>query len=151
MEMCFHGNQLSWGINHLLISLLSKYRSPAFIRFSSMLAPVISSLDEIYCMLNSQEFSDVCHTTQFCPMYVTQPRGYEPSNYEPRGYEPRCCDLYSYESHGYEPHGYEPQGFKPCGYELCGHKPHGYVLCGYEPCGYQSRSFEPLSYKPCGY
>ena len=49
--MCFHGNQLSWGINHPLISLWSKYRSPAFIRFSTMLAPVISSLDEIYCIL----------------------------------------------------------------------------------------------------
>ena len=47
--MCFHGNQLSWGIKHPLISLWSKYRSPAFIRFSTMLAPVISSLDEIYC------------------------------------------------------------------------------------------------------
>ena len=50
MEMCFHGNQLSWGIKHPLISLRSKYRSPAFIRLSTMLAPVISSLDEIYCM-----------------------------------------------------------------------------------------------------
>ena len=47
--MCFHGNQLSWGIKHLLISLWSKYHFPAFIRLSTMLAPVISSLDEINC------------------------------------------------------------------------------------------------------
>ena len=38
MEMCFHGNQLSWGIKH-----------PGFICLSSMLAPVIPSLDGIYC------------------------------------------------------------------------------------------------------
>ena len=50
--MCFHGNQLSWGIKHPLISLWSKYHSPAFIRLSLMLAPVISSLDEIYCTLS---------------------------------------------------------------------------------------------------
>ena len=49
MEMCFHGNQLSWGIKHPLISLWSKYCSPGFIRLSTVLAPVISSLDEIYC------------------------------------------------------------------------------------------------------
>ena len=49
MEMCFHGNQLSWGIKHPFISLYSKYHSPSFICLSTMLAPVISSLDEIYC------------------------------------------------------------------------------------------------------
>ena len=49
MEMCFHGNQLSWGIKHSLISLWSNYHFPVFICFSTMLAPVISSLDEIYC------------------------------------------------------------------------------------------------------
>ena len=51
MEMCFHGNQLSWGIKHPLISIWSKYRSLSFIRFSTMLAPVISSLDEINCSI----------------------------------------------------------------------------------------------------
>ena len=49
MEMCFHGNQISWGINHSFISLYSKYQPPSFICSSIMLAPVISSLDEIYC------------------------------------------------------------------------------------------------------
>ena len=49
MEMCFHGNQLSWGIKHPFISLYSKYHSPGFICLSTMLAPVISSLDGIYC------------------------------------------------------------------------------------------------------
>ena len=46
----FHGNQLSWGIKHPLINLWSKYHSLAFIHFSTMLAPIISSLDEIYCI-----------------------------------------------------------------------------------------------------
>ena len=50
MEMCFHGNQISWGINHSFISLYSKYQPPSFICSSIMLAPVISSLDEIYCI-----------------------------------------------------------------------------------------------------
>ena len=48
--MCFHGNQISWGINHSFISLYSKYQPPSFICSSIMLAPVISSLDEIYCI-----------------------------------------------------------------------------------------------------
>ena len=50
--MCFHGNQLSWGIKHPLISLWFKYCSPGFIHLSTVLAPVISSLDEIYCIWN---------------------------------------------------------------------------------------------------
>ena len=50
MEMCFHGNRVSWGINHSFISLYSKYQPPSFICSSIMLAPVISSLDEIYCI-----------------------------------------------------------------------------------------------------
>ena len=50
MEICFHGNQLSWGNKHPLINLWSKNRFPAFICLSTMLAPVISSLDEIYCI-----------------------------------------------------------------------------------------------------
>ena len=49
MEMCFHGNRISWGINHSFISLFSKYQLHSFICSSIMLAPVISSLDEIYC------------------------------------------------------------------------------------------------------
>ena len=49
--MCFHGNQLSisWAIKYPFIKLFSKYHSPGFICFSTMLALVISSLDEIYC------------------------------------------------------------------------------------------------------
>ena len=57
MEMCFHGNQLSWRIKHPLISLWSKYCSPTFIRLSTMLAPVIPSLDEIYCISLDRELS----------------------------------------------------------------------------------------------
>ena len=49
--MPFHSNQLSWAINYYFIKLYSKYQSPCFICFSKMLAPVISSLDEIYCIL----------------------------------------------------------------------------------------------------
>ena len=52
MEMCFHGNQLSWAIKYPVISLYLKYHSPGFIRFPTMLAPVFSSLDEIYCIKN---------------------------------------------------------------------------------------------------
>ena len=44
-----YGWQPSWGIKHPFISLYSKYHSPGFIYLSTMLAPVISSLDEIYC------------------------------------------------------------------------------------------------------
>ena len=67
--MCFHGNQLSWGINHPLISLWSKYHSFAFIRLCTMLAPVISSLDEIYCTCAEAEMRvstlfDRCVTDQ---------------------------------------------------------------------------------------
>ena len=47
--MRFYGNQLSWAIKHLFITLCFKYHSPSFICVSIMLAPVISSLDEIYC------------------------------------------------------------------------------------------------------
>ena len=49
--MCFHGNQLSWEIKHPFISLYSKYLSSGFICLCIMLAPVISSLDGIYCTL----------------------------------------------------------------------------------------------------
>ena len=57
MEMCFHGNQLSWVIKHPIISLCSKYHSPSFICLSTMLAPVISSLDEIYCTIKRKELA----------------------------------------------------------------------------------------------
>ena len=40
MEMCFHSNQLSWGIKHPFINLYSKYHSPGFICLSTMLAPL---------------------------------------------------------------------------------------------------------------
>ena len=50
MEMCFHGNQLSWAIKHRIISLYLKYHSLGYIFFPTMLAPVILSLDKIYCM-----------------------------------------------------------------------------------------------------
>ena len=48
--MRFHSNQLSSAINLPFISLCFEYHSPGFICFSAMLAPVISSLDEIYCI-----------------------------------------------------------------------------------------------------
>ena len=47
MEMCFHGNQLSWGIKHPLISLRSKYCSPARLRLKNFPRSVSSS---IFCM-----------------------------------------------------------------------------------------------------
>ena len=49
MGMRFHGNQLSRAIKHPFNSLCFKYHSSGFICFSALLAPVISSLDEIYC------------------------------------------------------------------------------------------------------
>ena len=48
--MRFHGNQVSWGINHSFINLSSKYQPSNFICSSIVLAPVISSLDEIHCV-----------------------------------------------------------------------------------------------------
>ena len=54
MEMRFHGNQVSWGINHSFINLYSKYQPSSFICSSIVLAPVISSLDEIYCIKTVQ-------------------------------------------------------------------------------------------------
>lgn len=48
--MCFHGNRVSWGINYSFISLYSKYQPSSFICSPIMLAPIISSLDEIYCI-----------------------------------------------------------------------------------------------------
>ena len=52
METCFHGNRPSQATNHYFTSLYSKYQSPCFICFSILLAPSISSLDEIYCNLS---------------------------------------------------------------------------------------------------
>ena len=63
MEMCFHGNRPSWGIKHPIISLWSKYHSSGFIRLSIMLAPVISSLDEIYCISILSYAVEVLHVT----------------------------------------------------------------------------------------
>ena len=48
--MRFYGNQLLWAIKHPFIGLCFKYHLPGFICFSTMLAPIISSLDEIYCI-----------------------------------------------------------------------------------------------------
>ena len=47
--MCFHGNQLSWGIKHPFISLNSKYQSLKYVCLLIMNAPVFPSLDDIYC------------------------------------------------------------------------------------------------------
>ena len=109
-----HRNAFPWHpaiMGNKASSLCFKYHSPGFISSSTMLAPVISSLDEIYCtdlvkitiivfhdsgtlnigsfsiclsvcMSRNTDFSftqisplyDVCHTTLFSPMYVTQPR-----------------------------------------------------------------------------
>ena len=55
--MCFHGNQLSWAIKHPVISLYLKYHTPGFICFPTILAPVISSLDEIYCIRSHIKFA----------------------------------------------------------------------------------------------
>ena len=41
MEKCFHGNQISWGINHSFVSLYSKYHPYSFNCSSIMLAPRI--------------------------------------------------------------------------------------------------------------
>ena len=49
IEMRFHGNQISWAIKHPFIVPCFKYHSPNLICSSTMLAPVISSLDKIYC------------------------------------------------------------------------------------------------------
>ena len=43
------GNRPPWAINYYFISLYSKYQSPYFIYFSTILAPVISSLHKINC------------------------------------------------------------------------------------------------------
>ena len=72
MEMCFHGNRISWGINHSFISLYSKYQPPSFICSSIMLAPVISSLDEIYCTFQADKSRWCIHLEvkakkSFCP------------------------------------------------------------------------------------
>ena len=50
--MRFYSNQLSHAIKHLFINVCFKYHSPCFICFSTMFAPVISSLDEIYCIFS---------------------------------------------------------------------------------------------------
>ena len=50
MEIGFHGNRILWGINHSLISLYFKYQLSSFFCSSLMLNPIISSLDEIYCI-----------------------------------------------------------------------------------------------------
>ena len=42
-------NQLSWATKHLFINSFFKYHYLGFINFATMHAPVISSLDEIYC------------------------------------------------------------------------------------------------------
>ena len=49
MEMCFHGNKISWALKHHFINPCFKYHYSCFIHLFPMLAPVISSLDEIYC------------------------------------------------------------------------------------------------------
>ena len=81
--MHLHSNQLSWAIKHPFISLTLKYHSPGFICFSTMLAPSISSLDEIYCMqflngrtnhmfVNYENFSMLTSQTSLPP---NQPTG----------------------------------------------------------------------------
>ena len=66
MEMCFHGNRISWGINHFFISLYSKNQPLSFICSSIMLAPVISTLDEIYCSWKIREMHFVmCYSQDF--------------------------------------------------------------------------------------
>ena len=49
MEMCLHGNQVLWEINHSFISLYCKYQFPNLVFLPIIIAPVISSEDKIYC------------------------------------------------------------------------------------------------------
>ena len=62
--MRFHSNQLSWSIKHHFISVCSKYQSSGFIRFATILAPDILSLDKIYCRILLQ-FIDFNHFFTF--------------------------------------------------------------------------------------
>ena len=66
MKMCFHGNQPWWAIKHPFISLYLKYQSSSFICLSAMLAPVISSLDEIYCTFCSKRKISRKNSLQRC-------------------------------------------------------------------------------------
>ena len=75
--MCFHGNQLSWAIKHPLISLCLKYHSPGFICFPTMLAPVISSLDEIYCMSVEWEIFVVMYIVTMSVVELTSSQVYD--------------------------------------------------------------------------
>ena len=73
--MCFYSNRLSWGINHSFISLYFKYQSPRFISLPTILAPVISSLDEIYRIywradkvnLGPHKTVHICNSSRFLP------------------------------------------------------------------------------------
>ena len=60
MEIRFNCNQLSWRIYCYFINLYFKYQPRSFICFSIMLAPVISSLDEIYCMFVKVQWESQC-------------------------------------------------------------------------------------------
>ena len=71
--MCFHGNQPSKAIKHLIISIFFKYHSPGFIYFSTILAPAISSLDEIYCINEKKDYQFSRERTDI-PNINTEPR-----------------------------------------------------------------------------
>ena len=110
MEMCFHGCRLSWGINHSFISLYSKYQPPSFICSPIMLAPVFSSLDEIYCtkMLHLTQNEDIlgknlldslwkwlivlCFFIIF--LYISSNLLWEVNYYETRPNRPTMCPLW---------------------------------------------------------
>ena len=110
MEMSFHGNQVSWGINHSFISLYSKYQPPSFICSPIMLAPVFSSLDEIYCtkMLHLTQNEDIlgknlldslwkwlivlCFFIIF--LYISSNLLWEVNYYETRPNRPTMCPLW---------------------------------------------------------
>ena len=103
MEMCFHGNWVSWRINHSIINLYSKYQPPSFICSSIMLAPVISSLDEIYCSKfrlyrRSNNISAVSSFWYYC-VFLSQfifrffpLKERQKSNYIPRRIAPAWCE-----------------------------------------------------------
>ena len=71
--MCFHGNQLSWAIKHPIIRLCLKCHSPGFICFLTILAPVISSLDEIYCIWYKSPYGPFFNENKFqCSSFLLQ-------------------------------------------------------------------------------
>ena len=77
--MRFHRNQVSWGISYSFIILYLKYQPPSFISSPIMLSPVISSLDEIYCMRVFTLTNTCSYTNDFSPIQSPQKKPPETS------------------------------------------------------------------------